>query len=79
MGNAHPHLQKVICEAQNISNIEIPSEMEVAPRYTLLGLFTLFTLLTLFKLFTVLPLLTLFTLVMLFILLGQIRPTAGKA
>ena len=50
--------------------------MEVAPRYILLGLFTLFTLLTLFKLFTVLPLLTLFTLVMLFILLGQIRPTA---
>ena len=33
---------------------KIPSEIEVAPRYTLLTLFILFTLFTLFALFTLL-------------------------
>ena len=41
---------------------EIPSEMEVAPHYTLLTLFTLLTSLTLLTWFTLLTLLTLFIL-----------------
>ena len=44
---------------------ELPSEMEVAPRYTLL---TLLTLLTWFKLWILFTVFTLFTLITLFIL-----------
>ena len=46
-------------EKINTFKSKIPSEMEVAPRYTLLALLTL---LTWFKLLTLLTLLTLFTL-----------------